>query len=194
MKRFSIFVAVALASNPAHALDLKKELERLRGGADDKGTQTHATPAAAVGRTAPVAAASLRGRAAPADASRLAPQASRLGAIVKPTDPDAFECNPFKHKRQLRLRGSEGADVLRRPRLRSATVPAELPYYSGLKTISVRVMCLVASSRRFSLAKKTRFKVLTNRQKKNSSRPPHLRFPHFIQRIGANASNRKRAA
>ena len=72
--RNSVTLALVFASNPAHALDLKKELERLRGGADAKETQTHATQAAA---------ASLRGRAAFLDASRVAPPLSRLGAIVK---------------------------------------------------------------------------------------------------------------
>ena len=79
----SVILALVLASNPAHALDLKKELERLRGGADAKETQTHATSADAVGRAAPAAAASL-GRAAFLDASRVAPPLSRLSAIVKP--------------------------------------------------------------------------------------------------------------
>ena len=81
--RNSVTLALVFASNPAHALDLKKELERLRGGADAKETQTHATSADAVGRAAPADAAKL-GRAAFLDASRVAPPLTRLGAIVKP--------------------------------------------------------------------------------------------------------------
>ena len=116
--KLTLFTALVFATYPAHALDLKKELERLRGGADAKETQTHATSADAVGRAAPAAAASLR-RAAFLDASRVAPPLTRLGAIVKPRvnktrsaftnslvasqvkpkDPYAFECNPFKHKK-----------------------------------------------------------------------------------------------
>ena len=70
----SVFLVLCLATYPAHALDLKKELERLRGGADAKETQTHATSADA---------ASLRlGRADFLDASRVAPPLTRLGAIV----------------------------------------------------------------------------------------------------------------
>ena len=95
--KLTLFTALVFATYPAHALDLKKELERLRGGADAKETQTHATSADAVGRAAPAAAAIL-GRAAFLDASRVAPPLSRLGAIVKPKDPYAFECNPYKHK------------------------------------------------------------------------------------------------
>ena len=53
LKRLPLALAIALASNPAQAIDLKKELERLRGGADAKETQTHATSADAVGRAAP---------------------------------------------------------------------------------------------------------------------------------------------
>ena len=70
-----LFLALVLATYPAHALDLKKELERLRGGADATEAQTQAAPAAA---------ASLLGRAAFLDASRVAPPLTRLGAIVKP--------------------------------------------------------------------------------------------------------------
>ena len=92
-----LFTALVFATYPTHALDLKKELERLRGGADAKETQTHAT-SAAVGRAAPAAASRL-GRAAFLDASRVAPPLTRLGAIVKPKDPYAFECNPYKHRK-----------------------------------------------------------------------------------------------
>ena len=46
-----LFLALVLATYPAHALDLKKELERLRGGADATETQTQAVPAAEVPRT-----------------------------------------------------------------------------------------------------------------------------------------------
>ena len=74
-----LFTALVFATYPTHALDLKKELERLRGGADAKETQTHATSADAVGRAAPAAAASLRGRAPFLDASRVAPPLTRLG-------------------------------------------------------------------------------------------------------------------
>ena len=71
----SVCLALVLATYPTHALDLKKELERLRGGAADATeAQTQAAPAAA---------ASLR-RAAFLDASRVAPPLMRLGAIVKP--------------------------------------------------------------------------------------------------------------
>ena len=73
--RNSGLLALCLATYPAHALDLKKELERLRGGADATEAQTQAAPAAA---------ASLLGRAAFLDASRVAPPLTRLGAIVKP--------------------------------------------------------------------------------------------------------------
>ena len=74
--KLTLFTALVLASNPAHALDLKKELDRLRGGADATEAQTQAAPAAA---------ASLRlGRAEFLDASRVAPPLTRLGAIVKP--------------------------------------------------------------------------------------------------------------
>ena len=79
----SLFLALCFATYPTHALDLKKELERLRGGVDAKETQTQAAPAAAAGRAAPAAGASLR-RAAFLDASRVAPPLMRLGAIVKP--------------------------------------------------------------------------------------------------------------
>ena len=65
-----LFLALVLATYPAHALDLKKELERLRGGADATEAQTQAAPAAA---------ASLRGRAPFLDASRVAPPLTRLG-------------------------------------------------------------------------------------------------------------------
>ena len=69
-------LALVFATYPTHALDLKKELERLRGGADATDAQTQAAPAAA---------ASLRlGRAPFLDASRRAPPLTRLGAIVKP--------------------------------------------------------------------------------------------------------------
>jgi len=61
--RFAI-VALVFATYPTHALDLKKELERLRGGADATEAQTQAAPAAA---------ASVRGRADFLDASRVAP-------------------------------------------------------------------------------------------------------------------------
>ena len=78
LTRFAI-VALVLATYPAQAqtFDLRKELERLRGGgADATDAQTQAAPAAA---------ASLRlGRAAFLDASRVAPPLTRLGAIVKP--------------------------------------------------------------------------------------------------------------
>ena len=74
--RNSGLLALCLATYPTHALDLKKELERLRGGADATDAQTQAAPAAA---------ASLRlGRAPFLDASRRAPPLTRLGAIVKP--------------------------------------------------------------------------------------------------------------
>ena len=73
----SLFLALVLATCPAPAFDLRKELERLRGGAADATeAQTQAAPAAA---------ASLRlGRAEFLDASRVAPPLTRLGAIVKP--------------------------------------------------------------------------------------------------------------
>ena len=66
----SLFLALCFATYPTHALDLKKELERLRGGADATEAQTQAAPAAA---------ASLLGRAAFLDASRVAPPLMRLG-------------------------------------------------------------------------------------------------------------------
>ena len=61
----------------------------------------------------------------------------------------------------------------------SATVPAELPY-SGLKTISVRIMCLGASHRR-SL-EKTRFKILAKRQKKLAATSPAFSAAHTAHR------------
>ena len=44
----SVFLALVLATYPAQALDLKKELERLRGGADDKGTRATCTTATTI--------------------------------------------------------------------------------------------------------------------------------------------------
>ena len=64
LKRLSLVLAIALASNPAQAFDLRKELERLRGGADATEAQTQAAPAAAASRL---------GRADFLDASRVAP-------------------------------------------------------------------------------------------------------------------------
>ena len=74
----SVCLALVLATYPTHALDLKKELERLRGGAAADATEAQT-------QAAPAAAASLRlGRAPFLDASRRAPPLTRLGAIVKP--------------------------------------------------------------------------------------------------------------
>ena len=68
--KLTLFTALVFATNPTHALDLKKELERLRGGADATDAQTQAAPAAA---------ASLRlGRAPFLDASRRALHVLRL--------------------------------------------------------------------------------------------------------------------
>ena len=76
--KLTLFTALVFATNPTHALDLKKELERLRGGADAKETQTHATPAAAASRG---------GRAAPADAAILGRAAFLEGdGICRPGD------------------------------------------------------------------------------------------------------------